>query len=97
ADVAVAQGAAVTRVDWRPPMPGTEHDLAAVMADPRRPAANAEAVRRIQAVRAQLVDVVPAVEALGLGVGEFLPAGPPIDWARASGPLRGAVMGAALF
>ena len=29
--------------------------------------------------------------------GEFLHAGPPIDWERASGPLRGALIGAMLF
>src|SRR4051794_39127796 len=46
-------------------------------------------------VRAVLVDVLPAREALGLGEGEFLHAGPPITWDRASGPLRGALMGAA--
>ena len=32
------------RVDWRPPMPGTEADLAAVAADPRRADANARAL-----------------------------------------------------
>ena len=36
ADAAAAQGAQVTRVDWAPPMPGTEADLATVLADPRR-------------------------------------------------------------
>ncbi|MDT4977818.1 MAG: hypothetical protein QOG98_3576 [Pseudonocardiales bacterium] len=97
ADAAEGQAARVTRVDWLPPMPGTEIDLATVMADPRRTAANAEAVRRVQAVRAMLVDVVPAGEALGLGPRDILHAGPPIDWARASGPLRGALMGAAAF
>ncbi|MDT4957434.1 MAG: hypothetical protein QOD31_1233 [Pseudonocardiales bacterium] len=97
ADAAEAQAARVTRVDWLPPMPGTEIDLATVMADPRRTAANAEAVRRVQAVRAMLVDVVPAGAALGLGPRDILHAGPPIDWARASGPLRGALMGAAAF
>jgi hypothetical protein len=46
-------------------------------------------------VQARLVDVVPAREALGLEAGQFLHAGPPIAWARASGPLRGALMGGA--
>ena len=78
-------------------MAGTEADLAAVMADARRVAGNAEAMRRMLAVRPQLVDVVPAAEALGLQSGEFLHAGPPIDWDRASGPLRGALLGAAAF
>jgi hypothetical protein len=78
-------------------MAGTEADLATVLGDPRRAEANAEAVRRVQAARALLVDVVPAGRALGLGARDMLHAGPPIDWARASGPLRGALMGAAAF
>jgi hypothetical protein len=97
ADAAAAQAAQVTRVDWAPPMPGTDAGLAAVLADPRRSAANALAVQRMLAVRANLVDVVQAGAVLGLGAGEFLHAGPPITWDRASGPLRGALMGAAVF
>jgi hypothetical protein len=95
ADAVEAQAVPVTRVDWRPPMEGTEDDLATVAADPRRPDANARALAAVLEVTATLVDVVPASEALGLQPGEFLHAGPPIDWARASGPLRGALMGGA--
>jgi Protein of unknown function (DUF1116) len=97
ADAAARQGAPVTAVDWAPPMPGTEADLAAVLADPRRAPANDQAVRRMLGVRAHLVDVVEAGQALGLRRGEFLHAGPPITWDRASGPLRGALAGAAIF
>jgi len=97
ADAAAGQGARVTRVEWAPPMPGTEAALATVLADARRPTANALAVERMLGARAQLVDVVQAGPALGLGPGEFLHAGPPISWERASGPLRGALMGAAVF
>ncbi|QIG43974.1 DUF1116 domain-containing protein [Nocardioides anomalus] len=95
ADALDAQAAEVTRVDWRPPMTGTEADLVAVAADPRRPAANADALARVLAVTATLVDVAPASELLGLEPGQFLHAGPPITWDRASGPLRGALMGGA--
>jgi hypothetical protein len=91
------QAVRVSRVDWRPPMAGTEADLAAVMADPRRRTGNAEAIRRMFAVRPQLIDVLPAAEALELPSGEFLHAGPPIAWDAASGPLRGALLGAAAF
>jgi hypothetical protein len=97
ADAAARQAGQVTNVDWAPPMAGTETDLGTVLADPRRAAANSLAVQRMLAVRAQLVDVVQAGPALGLGPGEFLHAGPPISWDRASGPLRGALMGAAVF
>ncbi len=95
ADAVVAQAAPVLRVDWRPPMPGTAADLATLAGDPLRAAANARAMAAVLGVQAMLVDVQPAAEVLGLAAGDFLHAGPPIGWDRASGPLRGALMGAA--
>jgi hypothetical protein len=95
ADAIASQAVQVTRVDWQPPMPGTTDDLAVVAADPLRAGANARAVDAFLDVRAELVDVLPASELLGLGPGDFLHAGPPITWSRASGPMRGALMGAA--
>jgi hypothetical protein len=95
ADAIAAQAVSVTRVDWQPPMAGTAGDLALVAADPLRAGANAHAVAAVLDVQAMLVDVLPAAEVLGLGRGDFLHAGPPIDWERASGPMRGALMGAA--
>jgi Protein of unknown function (DUF1116) len=97
AEAAERQAARVSQVDWAPPMAGAEEDLVPVLSDPRRGAANALAVARMLAVRGHLVDVVPASTALDLRPGEFLHAGPPIGWDRASGPLRGALMGAAIF
>ena len=90
-----SQAVPVTRVDWRPPMAGTEDDLVAVAIDPLRADANARALAAMLEVQATLVDVAPASEVLGLEPGEFLHAGPPIAWDRASGPLRGALMGGA--
>ncbi|MGZ4580585.1 MAG: DUF1116 domain-containing protein [Nocardioidaceae bacterium] len=96
ADAVAAQGVATTRVQWQPPAaPAAE--VAAVMADPRRRAANEQALARMLATQAHLVDVRPAAEALGLERGQFLHAGPPVDWERASGPMRGALIGAVLF
>jgi hypothetical protein len=97
ADSLRAQAVSVTEVSWQPPLAGTERDLATVFTDPRRDAANAEALRRMTAAGADLVDVRPAREALGLERGTFLHAGPPITFERASGPLRGALIGAMLF
>jgi hypothetical protein len=97
ADALRAQAATVTAVDWRPPMSGTDDDLARVLLDPRRDEANARAVQQMLGSAAELVDVVLAGPALGLSATDYLHAGPPIDWARASGPLRGALMGAAVF
>ena len=97
ADAVAAQAVDVTRVDWHPPMPGTEPDLVTVAADPLRRDANARALASMLGVTAHLVDVAPASEVLGLEKGQFLHAGPPIGWDRASGPLRGGLMaGAAL-
>ncbi len=95
ADAVAGQAVAVERVDWRPPMPGTEADLATVATDPRRVEANRQAVEAMLGVTAHLVDVAPASEVLGLEPGQFLHAGPPIEWERTSGPLRGALMGGA--
>jgi len=95
ADAVEGQAVPVTRVDWRPPMPGTEADLATVTLDPLRRDANARALAAVLGVRATLVDVAPASEVLGLEAGQFLHAGPPIAWDAASGPLRGGLMAAA--
>jgi hypothetical protein len=95
ADAITDQATDVQRVDWRPPMVGTEADLATVAGDPLRRDANAEALKAMFAVQAMLVDVAPASEVLDLKPGEFLHAGPPIAWVDASGPMRGALMGAA--
>lgn len=97
AEALAAQAVPVTQTQWQPPLDGTAGHLAAVMGDRRRLAANALALERMTAAGAQLVDVRPASEALGLERGTFLHAGPPVDWERASGPLRGALIGAMLF
>jgi len=49
------------------------------------------------AAGATLVDVRPAAEVVGLEPGDFCHAGPPLEWDRASGPMRGALIGAMLF
>jgi hypothetical protein len=97
AEALTAQALPHTPVTWQPPPAGTADALATVLADPRRAAANTEAAGRMLAAGAQLVDVRPAGEVVGLVPGQFCHAGPPIDWDRASGPLRGALIGAMLF
>jgi hypothetical protein len=98
-DALTAQAVPVQQVDWRPPLgdAGTERALARVLADPRLESANETAVGRMLAAGAELVDVRPASEALGLTAGSFLHAGPPVEWDRASGPMRGALIGAMLY
>jgi hypothetical protein len=101
AESLAAQAVDTVPVDWRPLADDGDGSLAGalarVFADPRRAAANETAVGRMLAAGARLVDVRPASEALGLEPGTFLHAGPPIDWERASGPMRGALQGAMVF
>jgi hypothetical protein len=92
-----SQGADVHDVDWRPPGFGSPEDLAALALDPRRATANRTAVERVMAAGSQLVDVQPASAVLDLPERTLLHAGPPIAWADASGPLRGALIGAVLY
>ncbi len=98
ADALRDQAVRVTEALWQPPLTGADPaHLRAVLTDSRRAEANAEALRRMLAAEAVLVDVRPAHEALGLERGTFLHAGPPLDWERASGPMKGALIGAMLF
>jgi hypothetical protein len=97
AEALAAQAVPQVTVDWRPPPVGTEDSLARVAADPRRVDANAEAVARMLAAGASLVDVRQAADVVGLAPGQFCHAGPPLDWAAASGPIRGALIGAMLL
>jgi hypothetical protein len=91
------QGATTTAVEWRPPAGGVEAELATIVGDSRVDAANAEAVRRLTEARPHVVGIRRAGEVLGIEGPQFLHAGPPIDWERASGPMRGAIIGGLLF
>ena len=98
-----AAGVPVADVAWTPPASADARVLEALDrvtgADPelteRVETANAAAIERMLAAAPVLVDVRPAGEVLrGLGDRMILHAGPPIDWARMCGPMRGAVAGA---
>jgi hypothetical protein len=61
-------------------------------------AANETAVARMMEARPMLAGVATAREVIpGMHGNLLLHAGPPIEWARMSGPLRGAVIGALIF
>jgi len=96
-DALRAQGAEVHDVDWRPPGFGDPDDLTAIALDPRRAAANRTAVERLLAAGSELVDVRPARDVIGLADRTLLHSGPPLTWETASGPMRGALIGATLF
>jgi hypothetical protein len=93
-----AQGVETAEVAWRPPAIDLAPGTLALFHDPGIAAANAEAVGRMMRAQPMLVDVRPAREALpGMTERTFFHAGPPIEWADASGPLRGALIGAMLY
>ena len=85
-----ANGAPVAQVDWSPPR---------FPFDEKVEQANGEALRRILAADPVLAEVrragelIPQLDAERL----LLHAGPPIDWERMCGPMRGAVCGAIVF
>ncbi|MGH7902698.1 MAG: DUF1116 domain-containing protein [Candidatus Dormibacteraceae bacterium] len=76
------------RVEWRPP-------LAPLHPDPAVDAANEKAVARMLGARPRWVGMGVAARAIpGMRADLLLHSGPPLDWSRASGPMRGAVEGA---
>ena len=61
-------------------------------------AGNRRALELMLAADPVLVDVVPAWKAIdGLSEHTILHAGPPIEWQRMCGPMRGAVAGVAVY
>jgi hypothetical protein len=96
----------VTQLDWRPPGRGDPHlaRLVAELADDdegigaRIAAANREAVARLTRAEPTWVDVRPAREALAdMSETTILHAGPPIEWGRMCGAMRGGIIGALLY
>jgi hypothetical protein len=60
--------------------------------------ANAQATERMMDARPVLVGMGKAIDVVpGMRENLLLHAGPPISWARASGPMRGAITGALIF
>ena len=99
-----AAGVEVAEVEWSPP--SADPDVLALAdrleagtaAGDRIDAANREAVDRMLRGDPVLVDVLPAEEAVpGMRDRLLLHAGPPVEWGRMCGPMRGAVAGAAVL
>ncbi len=97
-----AAGATVTPVAFQPPAGGDPGRMAQLAALGGRreiiDAANATALQRFLAAEPRLVRVGAARDEVpGMDEDLFLHAGPPIDWERMSGPLRGAIIGGLLL
>ncbi len=75
-------------VDWRPP-------LLPLRPDAQVDAANRQAVDRLLAARPRWIGIGMALETIpGMRSDLLLHSGPPLEWSRASGPMRGALEGA---
>ncbi len=97
ADALEIQGVEVSRVAWRPPA-GDVEALRQLLADREVDEANNVAVGRMLAAHPVIVDVRPAHEGMPvLREYKLLHAGPPIEWKRMCGPMRGAVIGACIY
>jgi hypothetical protein len=96
-----AHGTPVAQVDWTPPAGGKPELLSALAALGTDPVekANQAALEKILAAEPVLADVRRAGELIPeLDAGRLmLHAGPPIEWPRMCGPLKGAVCGAIVF
>jgi hypothetical protein len=95
-----ANGVAVAQVDWAPPRADSVAVLSRLSAhEDKIGKANGEALTRMLSAEPVLTDVrragelIPELDAARL----MLHAGPPIEWTRMCGPLRGAVCGAIVF
>lgn len=100
ADDLGARGTPVANVAWTPPASTHSLELLDTLdtcAD-QIEAANKEALNRMLAADPALVDVRPAGEVIeGLGDRMILHAGPPVEWDRMCGPMRGAIAGACVL
>ena len=95
-----SHGVEVVQLNWSPPAGGDPKraDLLSRLDTDIIEQANREALGRMLAGDPVLVDVIAAGAAIpALGAQMILHAGPPIDWRRMCGPLRGAIAGIAVF
>jgi len=90
------QGVEVLHVDWRPPTPGAR--ILAKLDNRAIDEANREAVKRMIDSQPVLVDIKQAKDIIPrMTKRTILHAGPPIEWKRMCGPVKGAIMGALIY
>ena len=98
AESLAAQNAPVLQVDWRPPAGGDPDMIERLDRLAVCDASNDVAIERLQAARPVWVDIGVAIDEIpGMGERTLLHSGPPIVWEHMSGPLKGAMIGAALL
>ena len=100
-------GVPVAMVDWRPPA-GGDHELIKIVDSLRSETgdgwvekitqANVEAISRLLAARPVIKGIGVAIDTVpGMKKNMILHAGPPVDWPRMCGPMRGAVIGGLIY
>ncbi len=90
------QGVEVLHVDWRPPVPGAR--MLAKLDNRAINRANREAVKRMIDSQPLLVDIEQTKDVIpGMTKRTILHAGPPVEWKRMCGPIKGAIMGALIY
>jgi Protein of unknown function (DUF1116) len=99
ADELTRQGVETARIEWRPPESEASDALASLARRSEQiSAANDAAVARLQEAHPVLAGIGTARDLIdGMEPTTFLHAGPPIAWSEMSGPLRGAIIGAAIY
>ncbi|MBU2572564.1 MAG: DUF1116 domain-containing protein [Elusimicrobia bacterium] len=92
-------GFKVAQVEFKPPLSGDQALFRKIKANGARiAAANKKAVEKILNSRPALVGLDTAIKVIpGMKKDLILHAGPPINWERMCGPMRGAVMGALIY
>lgn len=101
AEAIALAGGKVSAIEWAPPADGDRavgRALARLVNHPAVEAANGKAFAAYLAAQPVLDGVAIAGEAIpALRQRLILHSGPPIEWARMCGPMRGAVIGALMF
>ncbi|MGC9144606.1 MAG: DUF1116 domain-containing protein [Nitrososphaeria archaeon] len=96
----IKEGADAVKVEWKPPGGGVPRLLKVLEAleTEETEEANKKAIEAFTSADPVLVDIKLAKEVIpGINSRTFGHAGPPVSWERMSGPLRGAVIGAAIY
>ncbi len=94
------QGIDCAKVTWTPPC-DADPELIAILSSLTRSEveeANKEALSRLINSSPVLIDIRQAIDVLpGMDKNTILHAGPPIEWKKMCGPMRGAVLGAVVY
>lgn len=98
------QGVTVVNVDWKPHIFGSNQVLAMceeILLSPfykKIIEANQTVVEKMMSAQPTIVSIGKAIDVVpGMRENLFLHAGPPIDWNRMSGPLKGGIIGGILY